>query len=133
MKRSPCCPACGQTLPTNLLPGFDATHVEKPPKAQRLPFDRSILDRKTEILKAVWDCVQPFIARTTSYTTWRKRNSDVANDLATLRFIPEKVAEAWRRASDEMGEPIRELSLVQRYLERAAADRAERLAQAVHP
>jgi len=91
---------------------------------RRLPFDRALLDRRDAILKAAWRCVEPTIGRAVTYTRWRERNSRVAVDLARAGVAVEAVVAAWEQASERFGEPVRELSLVQRELEAAYCQRA---------
>jgi hypothetical protein len=113
----PTCPKCGE--------------VFKAPTARAaapvsLPFDRPTLDARNAILTAVWRCVQPVIGRGATATGWRQRNAKTARELAELGFTADVVVRAWQMASKDYGEPIRELGPVQRFIERAAADRAQR-------
>jgi hypothetical protein len=90
----------------------------------QLPFDRALLDSKNAILKAVWNELQPFIGRSSTWTDWRKRNSIVATSLAKLGFTPEQIVASWRRGSEKKGEPLRELFMVQRQMDAVAAFKA---------
>lgn len=85
-------------------------------RSLRLPFDRDLMDRRHAILKAVWGRVQPFIQRSTTWTDWRTRNARIAESFARGGYTPEQIVYAWERASER--EPVRELSIVQRFLER---------------
>ena len=95
--------------------------AEREPKAQKLPFDRDLADKRDAILHAVWHELQPYLKRAVTFTLWRQRNNRVAADLAKVGLSPEKVVEAWRIASDRRGDKIRELSLVQKFIEQMAS------------
>lgn len=98
------------------------------PRVPTLPFDRDLLDRRRAILKAVWQCVQPIIGRAMTAGEWSKRNARVAGDLARLEWTPEKVEIAWEIACRERGEPVRYLSVVQGFLTRVEAYKAQKQA-----
>jgi hypothetical protein len=102
----------------------------KKPRQQKLPYDRSILDRRVAILKAVWQRVQPLIGRTTTWTDWRKRNGTIAASFALGGFSPEQIVKAWEITTTADGDPVRELWLVQRKLEEISAARVTRAAHA---
>lgn len=96
----------------------------KKPRQTKLPYDRPLLDRRDAILKAAWALIQPVISRATTFTVWRKRNNEIAVDLAKAGVTPRAVVAAWQQATDRIGEPVRELSIVQKEIERAYAERA---------
>ena len=98
----------------------------KAPRATRLPFDRELLDRRTAILKAVWTLVQPTIGGVTTFTRWRARNSTVAASLAKAGVPPNVIVAAWNQVSTRLGEPVRELRLVESEIEGAMARAAAR-------
>lgn len=105
----------------NSDPPAEDPHVASQPRGPRtqalkLPYDRELLDQRYAILKAVWGRVQPIIGRSTTFSDWRKRNSEIALSLAKGGFSPEQVVFAWEQASARG--PVRELSIVQRYIER---------------
>lgn len=100
------------------------TQAEKRNKNRKLPFDRAELDARDAILRVVWQHIQPIIGRSTTWTDWRGRNQRIAMSFARGGFAPDQVEKAWQRATDEAREPIRELSRVQRFLERAQVYRA---------
>ena len=85
--------------------------------ALRLPFDRDTLDARNAILAAVWKHLKPIIGRSTTYTDWRKRNAVIARSFAEGGFKPEHIVAAWEDAGKRRGETIRELSLVQKFIE----------------
>lgn len=123
-------PLIGPPSPAPLSPPLippsrvsDTTHVggdEKngPVREPKLPFDRTLLDARYAILRAVWKHVEPIIGRSTTWANWRARNSTIAASLAAGGFTPEQIAKAWELASKDIGEPVRELSRIQRFLER---------------
>jgi len=92
----------------------------------KLDFNRELYDRRDAILCGVWEKVQPYVGRAVSVTRWKTRNRAVALDLARLGFTAERVVRAWELASTEWGEPVREISYVQRFIEKAAANKAIR-------
>ena len=104
--------------------------AERGPKAQKLPLDRDLLDKRSAILHAVWQELQPFVNRAVTFSGWRARNSRIATDLARVGWDAEQVVKWWRLASDVRGEPVRELSLVQKHIEKVAAKRTAQKAQA---
>ena len=104
-----------------------------PLKAIKLPFDRADLDARTAILKAVWAQLQPLIGRSTSYSDWRARNSRVAMSFAVGHFEPQHILAAWEDCSKERGEPVRELALVQKFLQRIEAGAAVRRRKGAPP
>lgn len=112
------------SLVSNSVESNDST--QRAPKQQRLGFDRALFDARNAILKAVWANIQPLIGVATTYSTWRARNSRIAADLAGNGWTPERVVVAWQQASTVRGEPVRELSIVQRHIERVAAAVASR-------
>lgn len=93
----------------------DAPHRGKAPRALKLPFDRELLDRRDTILRAVWQRVGAIIGPSTTFTDWRKRNSQIGLSLAR-NFTVEQVLFAWEEASSQG--IVRELRLVQAYIER---------------
>jgi len=113
----------------------DTTRVEceqetaKRVREQKLPFDRPLLDARYAIMRAVWRQVEPIIGRSTTWANWRARNTHIATALASGGFTPEQVLRAWELASKDAHEPVRELSRVQRYLERVEAAIAARKGQ----
>ena len=104
---------------TCIANGAQAESAPPPPPKRRPPQARLLLfgDRDA-ILDALWPCVQPYIGRTTGVTAWKKRNSLVAQDLAAHGWTPEKIVKAWELASAKSGEPIRELMLLQKHMDR---------------
>lgn len=106
-------------------PRVKKTRAVRERKNRKLPFDREILDRRDAILHAVWDQLQPFLHVATSFTTWGARNRKIAADLAR-NWSPEQIVDAWQRASaGHGGEPIRQLSLVQKFIEMGATASAK--------
>lgn len=95
-----------------------------------LNFDGEQKRIRYAILRAVWERVQPLIARTTTWTDWRKRNSGIAATFALGGFTPEQIVKAWEITKTADGDPVRELFMVQRKLEQISAHRAQRAAQA---
>lgn len=93
-------------------------------RVTQLPLDRALLDSKNAILKAVWNELQPFIGRSSTWTDWRARNSVVAASFAKLGFTPEQIVAAWKHASDRKGEPLRELFMVQKAMDAVALFKA---------
>jgi len=103
-----------------------SSQEEKGVKQTKLPFDRPLLDARYAIMRAVWRKVEPIIGRSTTWANWRARNTHIATALASGGFTPEQVLRAWELASKDAHEPVRELSRVQRYLERVQAAVAAR-------
>lgn len=98
-----------------------------PPTAIRLPLERAENELRGAILRALWQHIGPSIPRTTSFTDWRARNSKIALSFARAKMTPEHAVKFWQMACHERGQPIRELSIVQRYVETFLAKRtAER-------
>lgn len=108
-----------------------STRNGKPSRGERngrpikLPFDRDTLDLRNAILKAVWQKVEPIIGRSTSFTDWRKRNATIARTLAERGYTTEKAVLAWEISSQYFGEPVREFSMIQRFLEKMHAHKAQ--------
>jgi hypothetical protein len=108
----------------------------KPEKAKReprnrvLPFDRPVLDLRNAILRSVWEKVQPLVARSTTWTDWRKRNSVIAASLAQGGFSAEQIVYAWEQCRTRDGDPVRELFMVQKWLERVQMARRKETVQA---
>lgn len=100
-------------------------------RALRLPLERAELDRRREILRAVWEQVQPYIGRATTFTVWQRRNNRVAASFVKVGMSPAYVVAAWGVASKQRGEPIRELAMLQREIEKYQASRAAERQQAV--
>ena len=108
-----------------------SSRPEKPERARRvrqvpLGFDRELFAKRDAILKAAWERIQPYIGRATTFSAWKARNSTVAATLAEKNIAPEHIVRAWDLATAERGEPLRELFMVQRFIERAAALAAQR-------
>ena len=96
----------------------------KAPKQRTLPFDRPVLRLRNAILRAVWERVQPLVARSTTWTDWRKRNAVIAASFAIGGFTPEQIVYAWEVTKTRDGDPVRELFLVQRKMEHISAAKA---------
>lgn len=114
-----------QVAPATCDEGVPEKKKTRTPREQKLDFDRPLLDARYAILRAVWLRVEPLIGRSTTWTSWRARNAAVAMDLARGGFTPEQVVHGWDLASQERGEPVRELSRVQRFIERVESSVAK--------
>jgi len=111
-------------------PAVKATKAERESRDRALPFDRPVLDCRNAILRAVWERVQPLVARSTTFTDWRKRNAVIAASFALGGFTPDQIVYAWEQCRTRDGDPVRELFMVQKWLERVQAVKARQEAQA---
>lgn len=109
------------------------TTADKPRRVRqgRLEFDLDEKIKRKAILVAVYQRVQPYLSAGTSQADWFRRNSRVASSFVAGRYSPERIVLAWELASKREGEPVRELSLVQRFLDWVATQNAVRNGKAI--
>ena len=110
----------------NCIPSLNLGSGSKEPSPSAAPPQRKRATRqgllplygpRDEILKAVWQRVEPYIAATTCFSTWKRRNSVTAAELASIGWTPERLLTAWDYELRERGVPVRELSLLQKRIE----------------